>query len=128
MERERGQWGSTSSISVSAFNPGLIMATVLIRSAREDSPISTALFSFVASRVAGFSVPVDVGGDWHEYLVTAPEEEVPSGSYLAAASATSRATTRSEGFEEAQVSDEARDDDLAARLWERSADVVGLAY
>ena len=101
MERERGQWGSTSSISVSAFNPGLIMATVLIRSAREDSPISTALFSFVASRAAGFSVSVDVGGDWHEYLVTAPEEEVPAGSYLAAASATSRATTRSGGFNRA---------------------------
>ena len=51
---------------------------------------------------------------------------MPSGSYLSAPSATSTAATVADGFDAAPVSAEASDDDLAARLWERSAEVVGL--
>jgi len=118
------RWGDR--VSVRSFNPGLITATGLFRAARQDNALSTALFSFVATSIAGFSVPVEVGGARLAYVATAPEAEVPSGSYLSAASATSKAATRAEGFDEAQVSKEARDDALAARLWERSAEVVGL--
>ena len=118
------RWGE--AVSVRSFNPGLITATGLFRAAREDNAFSTAVFSFVATNVAGFSVPVEVGGARLAYMATAPEAEVPSGSYLSAASATSKAITRSEGFDEAPVSKEARDEALAARLWERSAEVLGL--
>ena len=114
------------AVSVRSFNPGLITSTGLFRAAREDNWLSTAIFSFVAENVAGFSVPVEVGGARLSYMATASEYEVPSGSYLSAASATSKASTRAEGFEQAAISREAQDDVVAARLWERSAEVVGL--
>ena len=78
-------------------------------------------------KVARFSVPVDVGGARLAYLATAGDDEVPSGSYLSAPAATSTAATKAEGFDDAAVSEEAQDDALAARLWERSAQLVGLA-
>ena len=57
----------------------------------------TLLFSFVATNLAGFSVPVEVGGARLAYAATASEAEVPSGSYLSAPAATSKAATRAEG-------------------------------
>ena len=116
------QWGQ--DISVRAFNPGLITSTGLFRAAREDNFLSTAIFEFVANNIIKFSVPVEVGGARLVYLATADEGEVPSGSYLSAASATSQATTRSDGFDQAQISTEAQDDALAKLLWERSAELV----
>jgi len=118
------RWGD--EMSVRSFNPGLITSTGLFRAARRDNPIGTVLFSFVAEKLAGFSVPVEVGGERLVYVATAMETEVPSGTYLSAASATSRAATRAEGFGDAKISKEASDDDLAARLWERSSAVVGV--
>eukprot|EP00316_Scyphosphaera_apsteinii_P023657 CAMPEP_0119336224 /NCGR_PEP_ID=MMETSP1333-20130426/91356_1 /TAXON_ID=418940 /ORGANISM="Scyphosphaera apsteinii, Strain RCC1455" /LENGTH=333 /DNA_ID=CAMNT_0007346981 /DNA_START=45 /DNA_END=1046 /DNA_ORIENTATION=+ len=113
-------------VTVRSFNPGLITSTGLFRAARKDNWLGTAVFSFVAEKVAGFSVPVEVGGSRLAYLATASEEEVPHGSYFSAPAATSRATSRAEGFKEAKISKEANDDALAARLWERSAQLVGL--
>ena len=118
------RWGAT--VSVRSFNPGLITNTGLFRAARADSPLGTALFSFVATNLAGFSQPVEVGGARLAYAATASDGEVPSGSYLSAPSATSKAATRADGFDAARVSTEAQDDAKAARLWERSAEVVGL--
>jgi len=117
---------ASSRVTVRSFNPGLITETGLFRAARQDNAFSTALFSFVATNLAGFSVPVDVGGARLAYVATAGAAEVPSGSYLSAPSATSRATNKADGFGDARVSTEAQDDALAARLWERSAEVVGL--
>ena len=126
------RWGppgadGTTGVSVRSFNPGLITDTGLFREARRDNFVSTALFSFVATNLAGFSQPVEVGGARLAYAATASEADVPSGSYLSAPSATSKAASRADGFGDATVSKEARDDALAARLWERSAEVVGLA-
>ena len=68
---------------------------------------------------------MEVGGARLAYLATASEAQVPSGSYLST-KATSKATTVEEGFEQAQVSKEAQDDKLAARLWQRSAEAVSI--
>ena len=118
------RWGD--SLIVRSFNPGLITSTGLFRAAREDNFLSAALFSFVATNLAGFSVPVQVGGARLAYCATASADEVPSGSYLSAPNAKSQATTRADGFGDAAVSKEARNDDLATRLWERSALEAGL--
>ena len=118
------RWGD--GVSVRSFNPGLITDTGLFRAARKDNFVGTLLFSFVATNLAGFSVPVEVGGARLAYAATASEVEVPSGSYLSAPAATSKAATRAEGFEDARVSKEAQDDALAAALWLRSAELVGL--
>ena len=57
------RWGAPAGgVSVRSFNPGLITDTGLFRAARRDNAFSTALFSFVATNLAGFSVPVEVGG------------------------------------------------------------------
>ncbi|EOD11235.1 hypothetical protein EMIHUDRAFT_76865 [Emiliania huxleyi CCMP1516] len=119
------RWGG-GGVAVRAFNPGLITSTGLFRAARRDNFLSAALFSFVATSVARFSQPVEVGGARYAYLATAPEEEVPPGSYLSAPAATSAAATVADGFGPAAVSREAQDKELAARLWERSSAVVGL--
>jgi len=119
------RWGG-GGVAVRAFNPGLITSTGLFRAARRDNFLSAALFSFVATSVARFSQPVEVGGARLAYLATAPEEEVPPGSYLSAPAATSAAATVADGFGPAAVSREAQDKELAARLWERSSAVVGL--
>jgi len=88
------RWGE--AISVRSFNPGLITSTGLFREARKDNWLSTALFSFVAEKVARFSVPVGVGGARLAYCATASGAEVPNGAYLSAPSATSTATSRAE--------------------------------
>mmetsp|Transcript_34979 Transcript_34979/g.76514 ORF Transcript_34979/g.76514 Transcript_34979/m.76514 type:complete len:349 (+) Transcript_34979:212-1258(+) len=123
------RWGGTgdeNGISVRAFNPGLIASTGLFRAAREDNPLSTAIFSFAATNLFGFSVPVEVGGARLAYLATASDDEVPSGSYLSAHKATSKAVSVADGFASAVISKEAMDEDLASRLWEKSAEVIGL--
>ena len=51
---------------------------------------------------------------------------MPSGAYLSAPSARSKAATRADGFDDAKVSKEAQDDRVASTLWERSAAAVGL--
>lgn len=125
MREAHRRWGD--AISVRSFNPGLITSTGLFRAARADNWLSASIFSFVAEKIAGFSQPVEVGGSRLAYMATASEADVPSGSYLSAPAATSKATTRADGFDAAQISKEARDDALAKRLWELSAQVVGLA-
>jgi protochlorophyllide reductase len=90
------RWGA-AGVSVRSFNPGLITDTGLFRAARKDNLVGTLLFSFVATNLAGFSVPVEVGGARLAYAATASEAEVPSGSYLSAPAATSKAATRAEG-------------------------------
>jgi len=115
-----------ADVCVRSFNPGLITSTGLFRAAREDNWLSTAIFAFVAEKLIGFAVPVEVGGARLVYMALADEDEVPSGSYLSTASPTSQAASRAEGFDEANISKEAQDDALAARLWERSAEIVGL--
>mmetsp|Transcript_61920 Transcript_61920/g.110091 ORF Transcript_61920/g.110091 Transcript_61920/m.110091 type:complete len:153 (+) Transcript_61920:3-461(+) len=124
MREAHRRWGDT--ISVRSFNPGLITSTGLFRAARADNWLSTTIFTFVAEKIAGFSQPVEVGGSRLAYMATAAEDEVPSGSYLSAPAATSKAATRAEGFDMAQISKEASDDALAAKLWESSAQAVGL--
>ena len=99
----------------------------LFRAARKDNFVGTLLFSFVATNLAGFSVPVEVGGARLAYAAMASEAEVlitsyhllanhqhlppttsyylpatyspqvPSGSYLSAPAATSKAATRADG-------------------------------
>ena len=49
-----------------------------------------------------------------------------TGSYLSAPAATSKAATRAEGFDDTPVSKEAQDEALAAALWRRSSELVGL--
>ena len=67
-----------------------------------------------------------MGGARLAYCATAPSEEVASGAYLSAPNAKSQATTIADGFSDAPVSKEAQDEALAARLWERSAAIVGV--
>ena len=50
---------------------------------------------------------------------------MPPGSYLSGPTG-STGFTRAEGFDDGTISAEASDDALAARLWERSAAIVGL--
>ena len=74
--READRRWRTGGVSVRSFNPGLITDTGLFRAARKDNLVGTLLFSFVATNLAGFSVPVEVGGARLAYAATASEAEV----------------------------------------------------
>ena len=60
--READRRWRAGGVSVRSFNPGLITDTGLFRAARKDNLVGTLLFSFVATNLAGFSVPVEVAG------------------------------------------------------------------
>ena len=67
-----------------------------------------------------------MGGGRLAYMATATDDQVPNGSYLSAPSSTSKAVSRTEGFAPAKISVEASDEVLGARLWDRSAELVGV--
>ena len=89
---------------------------------RKDNWLGAQAFTLVAT-LAGFAVPVEVGGARLAYLATASDTEVPSGSYFSAATG-SRAASRVEGFEEGVVSPEGADEAKAATLWDRTVDLT----
>ena len=80
--READRRWRAGGVSVRSFNPGLITDTGLFRAARKDNLVGTLLFSFVATNLAGFSVPVEVGGARLAYAATASEAEVLCSYYL----------------------------------------------
>jgi len=111
-----------AGVSIRSFNPGFVPTTGLFQSLRDTNWLKAQALTFFAT-VVGFAVPVEVGGNRLAYMATADEEEVPSGSYFSA-KVKSRAMTQATGFQQWAVSKEASDNDLAARLWDCSLDVV----
>ncbi|KAJ1447937.1 hypothetical protein M885DRAFT_540997 [Pelagophyceae sp. CCMP2097] len=109
-------------VRVRAFNPGFIPASGLFREPRKDNFVFATAFTAIAT-LAGLAVPVDVGGARLAYMATAPDSEVPPGSYLSAKTG-SKGVTVADGFEPAAVSAEAADAALAAKLWDASAAAV----
>ena len=66
-------------------------------------------------------MPVAVGGARLAYVATA--DGLARGAYLSAETG-SRAVTFADGFDDGLISPEGADADLAARLWERSRELV----
>ena len=118
------RWGG-AGISVRTFNPGFIPSSGLFREPRKDNFLGATAFTFFA-RLAGFAVPIEVGGERLAYLASAPDAQIPPGSYLGGPTG-SRGTTREDGFGDGLLSAEARDEDKARLLWELSAAAVGVA-
>jgi NAD(P)-dependent dehydrogenase (short-subunit alcohol dehydrogenase family) len=109
-----------------SFNPGFIPSSGLFRAPRKDNAVGAALFTFVATNVAKFAVPIDVGGDRLAFLAASPEAAaLPSGSYLSADTG-SLAVTPGEGFIDGIISAEAQDDAKVEELWQKSVEVLGL--
>lgn len=115
------RWGG--NIALRSFNPGFIPSSGLFRAPREDNWLGATAFTFFAG-LAGFAVPIEVGGDRLAYLATASDEEVPAGSYLSGPTG-SKGYTRADGFDDGLISPEGLDEALAGRLWKRSAELVG---
>jgi len=108
-------------IDVRSLNPGFIPTSGLFRAPREDNFFGATAFAFFAG-LAGFAVPIDVGGERLAYVATS--DDVPRGAYLSAETG-SKATTYAEGFDDGLISPEGQDEALAARLWDRSRELVG---
>lgn len=109
-------------LKVRSFSPGFIPSSGLFREPRKDNFIGATLFTFVAG-LAGFAVPIEVGGQRLAHLATASDDVMPPGSYLAGPTG-SKGFTREDGFVDGTISAEAKDDAKAARLWERSCELV----
>ena len=108
-------------VDVRSLNPGFIPTSGLFRAPREDNFFGATAFAFFAG-LAGFAVPIDVGGERLAYVATS--DEVPRGAYLSAETG-SKAATYAEGFDDGLISPEGQNDQLAARLWDRSRELVG---
>ena len=108
-----------SSMALCTFLPGVETTNNVILIATHSAQFVT----FFAG-LAGFAVPIDVGGDRLAFMATASDADVPAGSYLAGPTG-SKGYTRGEGFDDGIVSAEARDDSKAAALWVRSCEIVG---
>lgn len=113
------RWGGKE---IRSFNPGFIPSSGLFRAPREDNWLGATAFTLIAGLV-GFAVPVEVGGERLAYMAT--DNDIASGSYYSA-DVGSKAATKADGFEQGVISTEASNDDLAARLWDRSAEIVGV--
>ncbi len=110
------------SITSVCFNPGFIPTTGLFSSLREESWWKAQALTLFA-KLMGFSVPLEVGGARLVYMATTPN--IQNGSYFCAP-VKSKATTpdMENGFVPTEVSKDASNDQLAARLWEKSFEVV----
>ena len=109
------------NVDVRSLNPGFIPTSGLFRAPREDNFFGATAFAFFAG-LAGFAVPIDVGGERLAYVATS--EDVPRGAYLSAETG-SKAATYADGFDDGLISPEGQNDQLAARLWDRSRELVG---
>lgn len=110
-------------ISIRSLNPGFIPSSGLFREPRNDNWFAATAFTVFAT-LAGFAVPISVGGERLAYMATS--ENIPSGSYFSA-EAGSKAITPEDGFDDTVVSKEAMNDELSVKLWDRSIEIVGLA-
>ena len=117
------RWGE-DGLTIRSFNPGFIPSSGLFREPRKDNWFGATAFTFIAGLI-GFAVPIEVGGERLTYMATAPDSEVPTGSYFSA-EVGSKAATKADGFDQAGISVEASDDDLASRLWDTSCEIVGV--
>lgn len=111
-------------VRVLAFNPGFIPSSGLFREPRKDNWFAATAFTFVATYIARFAVPIDVGGARLAALAASSKNDFGAGEYLSAEVGSS-AYTKAEGFDKAAVSAEAQDDAKCAKLWELSAQAVG---
>ena len=116
------RWGD--KVKIRSFSPGFIPSSGLFREPRNDNWLGATAFTFFAG-LAGFAVPIDVGGDRLAYLATASDAQVPQGSYLSGPTG-SKGFTREDGFTDGIFSKEGLDDAKAAKLWERSCEIVGV--
>ena len=110
------------NVDVRSLNPGFIPTSGLFRAPREDNFFGATAFAFFAG-LAGFAVPIDVGGERLAYVATS--DEVPRGAYLSAETG-SKAATYADGFDDGLISPEGQNEQLAARLWDRSRELVNI--
>ena len=109
-----------------SFNPGFIPSSGLFRAPRKDNWLGATAFTFVATNVAKFAVPIDVGGARLAFLAASPEAAaLPSGTYLSADTG-STAAAPADGFSQGVISAEAQDDAKGEALWAKSAAAVGV--
>jgi len=127
--------GSGDNLSILSFNPGFIPSSGLFRAPREDNWLGATAFTFIAGLI-GFAVPIEVGGARLAYVATLSTDTdtvdtnnndgIKNGSYFSA-DVGSKATTIENGFnDQTAVSVEASNVDLASRLWDLSAKIVGV--
>ena len=110
-------------LAVRSLSPGFIPSSGLFREPRKDNWIGATAFTFVAG-LAGFAVPIDVGGQRLAFMATASDDDIPPGSYLAGPTG-SKGFTRDDGFDDGIISAEAKDAAKAAALWDCSREIVG---
>jgi light-dependent protochlorophyllide reductase len=121
MGRQAAKEFPSSDVTVVCFNPGFVPTTGLFDSLRKESWFKATALTIFAN-IMGFAIPLQVAGDRLAYLATTTDD-IPNGSYFSAP-AKCQGTTPETGFVLSAVSKEASDDAVAARLWEKSLEIV----
>ncbi len=112
-------------IKVNAFTPGLIVSTGLFR---DQNPIFTKIFYFVATDLIKVGESIHFGGGALEYMTLSDSISSKSGLYYFSPPGSSKYGDGAFGnqFGPTEVSIEARDDAKGRRLWDLSEQLVGV--
>ena len=121
-ELERRLQAAGSPVQVNSFGPGLITRTGFFR---YQNPLFVKIFDVATNDIFHVAETVDGGGDCLVYMVTSPELEGRGGLYYN--NDLAPGTPTGHKFDAGEVSDEAKDDEEAAKLWRLSEKLVGLA-
>jgi len=124
-ELQRRLESSGSGVKVNAFTPGLIVSTGLFR---DQNPIFTKLFDFVATDLVKVGESIHFGGGALEYMTLDDGVASKSGLYYFSPPGSSKYGDAAYGnqFTPTDVSTEAHDDAKGRRLWELSEQLVGI--
>lgn len=112
-------------IKVNSFTPGLIVSTGLFR---DQNPIFTKVFDFVATDLIKVGEPIHFGGGALEYMTLDDSVCSKKGLYYFSSPGSSKYGDAAFGnqFAPAEVSVEAKDDAKGVRLWDLSEKLVGV--
>lgn len=115
-------------ITANCFTPGLIVSTGLFR---DQNPIFTKIFDFVATDLIKVGETPSWGGAALTYMINSDATSTTKGSYYYSTPGTSSkygesAFQNTQLFGPTEVSIEAQDNDKARRLWELSEKLLDI--
>jgi protochlorophyllide reductase len=122
---ETGDATKKKGVKVNAFTPGLIVKTGLFR---DQNPIFTKVFDFVATDLIKVGESIHFGGGALEYMTLSDSVSSKSGLYYFSPPGSSKYGDGAFGnqFTATDVSIEAREDAKGKRLWDLSEQLVGI--
>lgn len=126
-EMQRRLDGINSNMKVNCFSPGLIVGTGLFR---DQNQVFTKIFDVAATNILRVGETTEWGGGALEYMALDKEVGLKGGLYYNSRPGSSKFGDDAYGkqFEVYDVSNEAKDNNKAKRLWQLSEKLTGITF